>query len=57
MYLVLVPAVIALEQLVRAWKWRQILHPLRAVGTPDLARRAEDIPSYRASLISVWEKL
>jgi glycosyltransferase 2 family protein len=32
-YLVLVPAVIALEQLVRAWKWRQILHPLRAVGT------------------------
>jgi len=32
-YLVLVPAVIALEQLVRAWKWRQILHPLRVVGT------------------------
>jgi len=35
-YLVLVPAVIALEQLVRAWKWRQILHPLRAVGTQRL---------------------
>ncbi|MEE8434114.1 MAG: lysylphosphatidylglycerol synthase transmembrane domain-containing protein [bacterium] len=32
-YLALVPAVIALEQLVRAWKWRQILHPLRPVGT------------------------
>ena len=31
-YLVLVPSVIALEQLVRAWKWRQILHPLRPVG-------------------------
>src|SRR5712692_9059333 len=32
-YLALVPAAIALEQLVRAWKWRQILHPLRSVGT------------------------
>ncbi|MCH8887850.1 MAG: flippase-like domain-containing protein [SAR324 cluster bacterium] len=32
-YLALVPAVIALEQLVRAWKWRQILHPLLPVGT------------------------
>src|SRR5713226_2182681 len=32
-YLALVPATIALEQLVRAWKWRQVLHPLRSVGT------------------------
>lgn len=32
-YLALVPVVIALEQLVRAWKWRQILHPLRPVAT------------------------
>lgn len=32
-YLALVPAAIALEQLVRAWKWRQILYPLCAVGT------------------------
>jgi uncharacterized membrane protein YbhN (UPF0104 family) len=35
-YLALVPAAIALEQLVRAWKWRQILHPLRPVATPRL---------------------
>lgn len=35
-YLALVPIVIALEQLVRAWKWRQILHPLRPVGTSRL---------------------
>ncbi len=32
-YLALVPVAIVLEQLVRAWKWRQILHPLRSVGT------------------------
>jgi len=32
-YLALVPVAIALEQLVRAWKWRQILHPLQSVGT------------------------
>ena len=32
-YLMLVPAAVALEQLVRAWKWRQILYPLRSVGT------------------------
>lgn len=31
-YLALVPTAIVLEQLVRAWKWRQILHPLRTVG-------------------------
>ena len=35
-YLALVPAVIALEQFVRAWKWRQILRPLHSVGTPRL---------------------
>lgn len=32
-FLLLVPVVIAAEQLVRAWKWRQILYPLRAVAT------------------------
>ena len=32
-YLALVPIAVALEQLVRAWKWRQILLPLRPVGT------------------------
>lgn len=32
-FLLLVPIAIAAEQLVRAWKWRQILHPLRAVPT------------------------
>lgn len=32
-YLALVPAGQALEQLVRAWKWRQILSPLKLIGT------------------------
>jgi len=32
-YLLLVPLAIAAEQLVRAWKWRQILHPLRPVSS------------------------
>lgn len=32
-FLAAVPAAIAAEQLVRAWKWRQILHPLRPVAT------------------------
>lgn len=32
-YLALVPVSVALEQFVRAWKWRQILSPLRSVGT------------------------
>ena len=32
-YLVLVPVSVALEQLLRGWKWRQILYPLRSVGT------------------------
>ena len=31
-WLVLVPLSILAEQLVRAWKWRQLLHPLRPVG-------------------------
>ena len=35
-YLALVPAAIMLEQLVRAWKWRQILYPLGPVATPRL---------------------
>lgn len=34
--LVLVPLSILAEQLVRAWKWRQLLHPLRAVGAVRL---------------------
>lgn len=32
-FLAMLPLAIAVEQLVRAWKWRQILYPLRAVGT------------------------
>lgn len=35
-FLALVPAAIAAEQLVRAWKWRQLLYPLRPVGTLPL---------------------
>lgn len=32
-FLIMVPAAMLAEQLVRAWKWRQILYPLRAVAT------------------------
>src|SRR5216684_4018294 len=32
----LLPLAIAAEQLVRAWKWRQLLHPMRSVGTLPL---------------------
>lgn len=32
-FLTMLPLAIAAEQLVRAWKWRQILYPLRAVAT------------------------
>ncbi len=32
-YLLLVPLAIALEQLVRAWKWRQLLYAIRSIGT------------------------
>ena len=35
-YIALVPLAIITEQLVRAWKWRQILHPLRAIATMRL---------------------
>jgi len=35
-FLALVPIAIALEQIVRAWKWRQLLHPMRPVPTPNL---------------------
>lgn len=31
--LLAVPVAIAAEQLVRAWKWRQLLYPLRPIGT------------------------
>ena len=34
--LVLVPVAIAGEQLVRAWKWRQLLYPIRPAGTLGL---------------------
>jgi len=34
--LLLVPLAIAAEQWVRAWKWRQLLYPLRLVGTLPL---------------------
>lgn len=32
-FLILLPGVIALEQFIRAWKWRQLLWPLRAIST------------------------
>ncbi len=32
-FLLLVPLAIAAEQLVRAWKWRQLLHVIRPIGT------------------------
>jgi len=35
-FLLLVPLFIAAEQLVRAWKWRQILYPLRPISTLPL---------------------
>lgn len=35
-FLLLVPLAIAGEQLVRAWKWRQLLYPMRSVGTLHL---------------------
>ncbi len=34
--LALVPVAIAGEQLVRAWKWRQLLYPIRSTGTLGL---------------------
>jgi len=35
-YIALVPLVVILEQVIRAWKWRQLLSPLRCVGTLTL---------------------
>lgn len=35
-YLALVPAAMIMEQLVRAWKWRQILSPLKLISTLHL---------------------
>jgi hypothetical protein len=32
-FVLLVPIALAAEQLVRAWKWRQILHGIKAIGT------------------------
>jgi hypothetical protein len=36
LFLALVPLAIMGEQLVRAWKWRQLLLPIRSVGTAPL---------------------
>src|SRR3990172_3630586 len=35
-YVALVPLAIAAEQLVRGWKWRQLLYPLQPIGTLPL---------------------
>jgi len=35
-YLLLVPLAIVAEQWVRAWKWRQLLYPMRPIGTLPL---------------------
>jgi glycosyltransferase 2 family protein len=35
-FLLLVPAAIAAEQLVRAWKWRQLLYPVQSISTVRL---------------------
>ncbi len=35
-FLLLVPLAISAEQVVRAWKWRQLLHPIRPIGTLPL---------------------
>ncbi len=35
-FLLLVPAAIVAEQVVRGWKWRQLLHPIAPVGTLPL---------------------
>ena len=35
-FVLLVPLAIATEQLVRAWKWRQILHGIKAIGAVRL---------------------
>ena len=32
-FLLLVPLTIAVEQLMRAWKWRQLMHGIRPIGT------------------------
>ncbi len=34
--LVLVPLAIAAEQMVRAWKWRQLLYVIQPISTPRL---------------------
>src|SRR6266851_351676 len=36
LFLALVPLAIMGEQLVRAWKWRQLLFPIRSIGTVPL---------------------
>ncbi len=32
-FVLMVPVIVAVEQMVRAWKWRQLLRPLRSIGT------------------------
>lgn len=48
-YLALVPLAIAAEQLVRAWKWRQLLHPLR--GIPTLRLFSAIMAGYLANVL------
>jgi uncharacterized membrane protein YbhN (UPF0104 family) len=35
-FLVMLPVAVAAEQWARAWKWRQLLYPMHAIGTPRL---------------------
>ncbi|MBI2961875.1 MAG: hypothetical protein HYY28_16320 [Betaproteobacteria bacterium] len=43
-FILLVPLAIVAEQWVRAWKWRQLLHPLkRGIDTLRIARRARGV--------------
>ncbi|MEX0802786.1 MAG: hypothetical protein WD688_05655 [Candidatus Binatia bacterium] len=45
-FILVVPLAIAAEQLVRAWKWRQLLHPLRPmVGTLPLFGAIMAVPT------------
>lgn len=49
-YLVLIPVVVALQELIRAWKWRQLLHPVKPVGSIRLFGAI--MASYLANLIA-----
>ncbi len=47
--LLLLPLAVTFEQLVRAWKWRQLLHPVKPVGTVRLFGAI--MASYLANLL------